>query len=226
MNGATTISTQTSVFRTLTPLIGSVSVSTASNFSSHAIPETENEMLTINKMQIIGERSSFKYFRSFLNSPISCNKIISINFIPLHKATVDSFVVYSVSSGTFQGWVVMNLIMNFIYSVMPNLGGNRVSDGKYNNLLTQLEKILQKMYDPKIDVIICGDININYLKISSRRCQLDALLMSYNLVSTVTFPTRTQNNSSSAIDNIFIDSSRFEKYTILPLINGLPDHDA
>ena len=87
MKGATTISTQRSVFRTLTPLIGSVSVSTASNFSSHTIPEAENEMLTINKMQIIGERSSFKYFRSFLNSPISCNKIISNNLIPLRKAT-------------------------------------------------------------------------------------------------------------------------------------------
>lgn len=87
MKGATTISTQRSVFRTLTPLIGSFSVSTASNFSSHTIPEAENEMLTINKMQIIGERSSFKYFRSFLNSPISCNKIISNNLIPLCKAT-------------------------------------------------------------------------------------------------------------------------------------------
>jgi len=87
MKGATTISTQRSVFRTLTPLIGSVAVSTASNFNSHTIPEAENEMLIINKMQIIGERSSFKYFRSFLNSPISCNKIISNNLIPLRKAT-------------------------------------------------------------------------------------------------------------------------------------------
>jgi hypothetical protein len=54
MKGATTISTQRSVFRTLTTLTGSVSVSTASNFNIHAIPEAENEMLTINKMQIIG----------------------------------------------------------------------------------------------------------------------------------------------------------------------------
>jgi hypothetical protein len=77
--------------------------------------------LTINKMQIIGERSSFKYFRSFLNSPISCNKIISNNFIPLHKATEGSFIVCNVSSGIFQGCVVVNLIMNFMYSVMPNL---------------------------------------------------------------------------------------------------------
>jgi hypothetical protein len=120
MNGATTISTHRSVFRILIPLIGSVSVSTASNFNSHAMPETENEMLTINKMQIIGARSSFKYFRSFLNSPISCNKIISDNFIPFHKATQTLFVC-NVSPGTFLGWVVVNLIMNSMYSLMPNL---------------------------------------------------------------------------------------------------------
>jgi hypothetical protein len=74
MNGATAIITQRTVFRTLTPLIGSVSVSTTSNFSSHMIPETANEIFTIDKMQIIGARSSLKYFRSFRNSWISCKK--------------------------------------------------------------------------------------------------------------------------------------------------------
>jgi hypothetical protein len=49
--------------------------------------------------------------------------------------------------------------------------------------------------------------------------------MSYNPVSTVTFSTGTQNNCSSTIDNIFVDSSRFENYTIFPLLNGLSDHD-
>ena len=32
--------------------------------------------------------------------------------------------------------------------------------------------------------------------------------------------------SSTAIDNIFIDVSRFGDYTIYPIINGLSDHDA
>lgn len=85
MNGATAISTQRTVFRMLTPLMGSVSVSTKSNFSSHMIPEAANEMFTIDKMQIIGARSSLKYFRSFRNSRISCNKIgIIIVVLPLH----------------------------------------------------------------------------------------------------------------------------------------------
>ena len=78
--------------------------------------------------------------------------------------------------------------------------------------------------DLKLDFIICADININYLTESSRRGQL-ALLMSHKLISTVTFPTRTENNSSSTTDNIFIDSSKCENYTVLPLINRLSDHD-
>jgi len=52
------------------------------------------------------------------------------------------------------------------------------------------------------------------------------LLLSYNLYSTVNFPTRIHNNSVSAIDNIFIDKVKYENYSIHPLFNGLSDHDA
>jgi len=37
---------------------------------------------------------------------------------------------------------------------------------------------------------------------------------------------RVQNTSAAAIDNIFIDVSQFESYTITPVINGVSDHDA
>jgi len=46
------------------------------------------------------------------------------------------------------------------------------------------------------------------------------------LTSTVNFPTRIQKNSATAIDNIFINVSKFDDYIISPLINGLSDHDA
>jgi hypothetical protein len=45
-------------------------------------------------------------------------------------------------------------------------------------------------------------------------------------VSTVNFPTRLENNSATAIDNIFIDASFQGNYGIHPLCNGLSDHDA
>ena len=52
------------------------------------------------------------------------------------------------------------------------------------------------------------------------------MLASYNLTSTVYFPTRIQNTSATAIDNIFINVSKFDDYIIFPIVNGLSDHDA
>jgi hypothetical protein len=40
------------------------------------------------------------------------------------------------------------------------------------------------------------------------------------------FPTRSQGYSSTAIDNIFIDTYKLINYTASPLHNGLSDHDA
>jgi hypothetical protein len=50
------------------------------------------------------------------------------------------------------------------------------------------------------------------------KCQLDALLKTYNLFSTVNFPTRMNNDSSFAIENT-INISKVDEYEIIPLIN-------
>ncbi|PNF30772.1 hypothetical protein B7P43_G06180, partial [Cryptotermes secundus] len=102
----------------------------------------------------------------------------------------------------------------------------RAPSGNFNHFLNRLETILNVLHSSKVEFIICGDININYLIDSNRKLNLDSLLSSYNLSSTVNFPTRVQNNSSSAIDNIFIDNSKLRDYTVGPFINGLSDHDA
>jgi exonuclease III len=100
----------------------------------------------------------------------------------------------------------------------------RAPSGNFENFLNMLDKILYSLYKPKNEFIICGDININYMETSNNKKQLDNLLATYNVTSTVYFPTRIVDNSISMIDNIFIDISR--NYTIKPLINGLSDHDA
>jgi hypothetical protein len=69
--------------------------------------------------------------------------------------------------------------------------------------------ILQTLFPTRVDLIICGDININYLNDRDRMSKLKAPLNSYNLFSTVTFPTRIGKDNISAVDNIFIDSSKF-----------------
>jgi hypothetical protein len=70
---------------------------------------------------------------------------------------------------------------------------------------------------------MCGDVNINYLENCDRGKGLDALLSTYNLISTVNFPTRIVKDSRTAIDNIYIHKTR--NFSINPLINGLSDHD-
>jgi hypothetical protein len=42
----------------------------------------------------------------------------------------------------------------------------------------------------------------------------------------VNFPSRIHHNSSTAIDNFFIDITMVGNYSINPVINGLSDHDA
>jgi len=78
----------------------------------------------------------------------------------------------------------------------------------------------------KSNLIICGDVNVNYLQESDKQSQLNALLNSYKLLSLVQFPTRTYRNSISAIDNIFIDTTKRDTYEVIPVMNGLSDHDA
>ena len=81
------------------------------------------------------------------------------------------------------------------------------------------------LYKGSTRLILCGDFNINHFDVSSRKHLLESLLASFNLFSTVTFPTRIATNSSTLIDNIYIYINSCN-FTVYPLINGLSDHDA
>jgi hypothetical protein len=85
---------------------------------------------------------------------------------------------------------------------------------------------LKYLCKPTTEFLICEDINTDYLLESSWKNHLSSLLTTYNLSHTVNFATRIQNESSTAIDNIFVDNSRLGSTITLPLINGLSDHDA
>jgi hypothetical protein len=54
---------------------------------------------------------------------------------------------------------------------------------------------------------------------------LDSLLTTYNLFSTVNFPTRIRNGCNTAID-IFINIFTNDSFSVCALTNGLSDHDA
>jgi hypothetical protein len=90
--------------------------------------------------------------------------------------------------------------------------------------IDNLKNILSMIYCNTTEIIICGDININYLIDSKHKQLLDSLITSYGLCSTVQFPTRIQNNSHSAIHNIFINTFKFNNFSLYPIINGLFGH--
>jgi len=98
--------------------------------------------------------------------------------------------------------------------------------GNFTNFLNRLDLILQKLYNNKYNINICGDVNVNYLIDNNGRSQLDAVLHSYNLAGIFKFLTRFALNSHTANDNVFTDTSTTGKYDLYPLINGLSDHDA
>ena len=85
---------------------------------------------------------------------------------------------------------------------------------------------MQKFLNLKFNFIICGNINVNYLAESYRKNQLINNLQSIKLSSIINFPTRIGPNSFSIIGNVFIDNFYLNKFDIIPLINGLSDHDA
>ena len=102
----------------------------------------------------------------------------------------------------------------------------RAPTGNLTCFIKKLETILCSLHTLNTQFTICGDINVNYLANTSRRKTLAALLSLFNLSGTLYFPTNLQNKSATAIDNIFIDTSKFANYVISALYNGLPAYDA
>jgi hypothetical protein len=102
----------------------------------------------------------------------------------------------------------------------------RSLNGNFQYFIKILDNIINKIYKPGIQLIICDDININYPTESKEKQKLNNILNSYNLVNVINFPTRIKHNSRSATDNIFIDTTQFGMYATCSLVNGLSDHDA
>ena len=97
--------------------------------------------------------------------------------------------------------------------------------GNYTTFLSHMELTLSQIYTNTTKLIICGDINVDYLQDTRNKGLLNSLLASYNLHSAVNFPTRISRNSSTIINNIFIDKIQNMNYTTIPIMNGLSDHD-
>ena len=118
------------------------------------------------------------------------------------------------------------LKMNFMSVRLHILVVCRAATGDFNFFLNQLDYSIKSIYKTNLNLIICGDININYLLEYDMKKQLDSMLQTYNLTAVVHFPTRVQDRSCTMIDNIFLDILKIPTLSVLPFFDGLSDHDA
>lgn len=90
--------------------------------------------------------------------------------------------------------------------------------------LQELETVLSNIYVESEDIILMGDINVDFLNPNSHTNILKSLLDSFNLIQIVDQPTRTTDNSSTLID-IICTSSKMEinECDTLDLLN-MTDH--
>jgi exonuclease III len=102
----------------------------------------------------------------------------------------------------------------------------RSPTGNFTQFIKSLDRTLNHLTKPNTKFIICGDFNVNFSHVKSHKGQeLDTLLATYNLISTINYPTRCTYRSNTTIDNIFIDSIHKDAYSTYLIINGLSDHD-
>jgi hypothetical protein len=76
----------------------------------------------------------------------------------------------------------------------------RSPGGDFQIFLKNLEIVIQKVSSKRKGVILCRDWNINVMEDNARSLELKNLLLLYNLVNTVTSPTRITMESLSSID--------------------------
>jgi hypothetical protein len=80
----------------------------------------------------------------------------------------------------------------------------RSPTGNIAYFLNHLEAALNRVYNNTVDIILCGDFNINYLSDNQNKQALSYFLTSYCLYSKVYFLSRI-HNSHTMSDNIFIN---------------------
>jgi exonuclease III len=87
----------------------------------------------------------------------------------------------------------------------------RSSDGNFRIFLKNLELIIQKIQSKRRKILLCGDWNLNFLIDNIRIHELENLLESYNLINTVSSPTRITSSTESLIDVIVTNRKYLEQ---------------
>jgi exonuclease III len=169
-------------------------ISSMSSHSPHILCSSEHHLqkFELDQINVDGYRPVAAYCRQVVKRGGVCI------FVPkILKYTNIDFGKYCKE----QDIEVCVLKMKSTFSNACTMAVYRVQTGNFNLVLNRLDDIIKTLYKVDLKLIICGDINIDYLTDNDKKRQLDAVLLTYNSSATVHFHTRSQGYSSTAIDN-------------------------
>jgi len=90
----------------------------------------------------------------------------------------------------------------------------RSPDSDLYTILHTLELLISKVSSKGKHLILCGDLNMNFLQQNSKPVDLQNLLAMNNLTNPVQFPTRISNRSVSLIDVMIISNTDNETFIV------------
>ena len=100
----------------------------------------------------------------------------------------------------------------------------RPPDGSTNDFIETLHSQLNQFVDnPIADIIVMGDANIDYNKVSSESRLLKSFLKDKGLTQMISVPTRVTVKSQSVIDHIYINNADLYSHCGV-LETGVSDH--
>ena len=93
--------------------------------------------------------------------------------------------------------------------------------------IVELSHILTILNRMKLPVYLCGDYNINLLKMHEKNSyeEFFETMLVHSYLPNITLPTRLTDTSNTLIDNVFANSAKFEAVSGI-LINNISDHQA
>jgi len=180
-------------------------------FTQHHLPNDEINSLYINPYNLGTSYCTTNH--NYGGVSVFVHETISYSPIDLSKCHEQDIEICAVK-------------LHLAFATVCILSVYRSPTGNFLLFLHTLDSILDRLFTNSLNIIICGDFNINYLGESANKLKLNSLLASCNLHSTVDFRTRITSSSSTAIDNIFINKHLNIGFSIRSCSNGLSDHDA
>ena len=101
----------------------------------------------------------------------------------------------------------------------------RVPQSDFNIFKESLESLLDKISKLNKNVVICGDINVDWLEQNNHKDELCVIMNYFNLNAIVNSPTRITTTKKSALDQFFI-SKQISSFNVNIFNPGFSDHEA